>query len=177
MAWNPKIRLLTNGEDHYFLLREAYLFAQRDSDDTVTKTGAVIVGPDFSKILAWGANHFPSGLNPTSEKIADKDWKYKHIIHAETAAIFDAARRGSATQGAIMYMPWIPCTPCATAIVDAGIKKLVGHKELIMKTPERWQNSTNYALSVLERGGVESLMCEGEIRGVEHLFNGEVWKP
>ncbi len=176
MTWNPNIELIA-GEEHQFLLREAYNFAQEHSEDTVTKTAAVIVMPDLATILSYGANHFPLGLAPTPEQKTDRDWKYKHIIHAEPAAIINAARRGSATAGAVMYMPWVPCTPCATAIVDAGIKKMIGHKELIMKTPERWQESTNYALSLLKRCGVECLMYEGEIGGIEHLFNGEVWRP
>lgn len=176
MTWNPNIKLIS-GEDHKFLLGDAYRYASKYSEDTVTKTGAVIVTPDLENLIAYGANHFPEGLRPTPEQVLDRDWKYKHIVHAELAAIFSAARSGSSTEGAVMYMPWVPCTPCATAIVDAGIKKLVGHKELIMKTPTRWQESTNYALSLLEKCGVESLMYDGEIGGVEHLFNGELWKP
>ena len=176
MTWNPNIKSVS-GEEHQFFLREAYSFAQACSEDTVTKTGVVIVEPDLAHIVSYGANHFPLGLSQTPEQVADREWKYKHIIHAETAAIFNAGRRGSATEGTIMYMPWMSCTPCATAIVDAGIKKLVGHRELIMKTPERWQESINYALSLLERCGVECSMYEGEIGEVEHLFNGEVWEP
>ena len=77
----------------------------------------------------------------------------------------------------IMYMPWVPCTPCALAIIGGGIKTLVGHKELIMKTPERWWESTGQAIGLLKTCGVEFYMYEGKIGGVTHRFNGEEWEP
>jgi len=76
-----------------------------------------------------------------------------------------------------MYMPWVPCTPCASAIIDAGIKKLIGHKEMIMKTPERWWASTNNAINLLAKCGVKTFMYDGKIGGVKSLFNGSEWEP
>ena len=176
MTWNPNIKLVS-GEEHQYYLRTAYNFAWENSEDTVTKTGAVIVRPYLEQILSYGTNHFPKGVVATPEQLNDKNWKYEHIIHAEPAAIFSAARKGISTDGAVMYMPWVPCTPCAKSIIDAGIKTMIGHKEEIMKTPERWQESTNYALSLLEKCGVELLMYEGQIGEVQNLFNGEIWNP
>jgi len=76
-----------------------------------------------------------------------------------------------------MYMPWVPCTDCAKAIIDSGIQYLVGHKQMIMKTPERWRDSTKYALGLLRQCGVGLYMYDGKIGGVQSLFNGEVWEP
>lgn len=181
MTWNPDIKLVPEDDKKIpsFFLMLAYDYAAKHSDDPYTKIGAVIVEPDLHQVVAYGTNHFPDGLGPTSEQIADRDWKLKHTIHAEPAAIIDAAMSGSglSTIGATMYIPWVPCTPCALAIADAGIERLVGHKSLIMKTPERWRKSCDDAISLLKKCGVECLMYDGKIGGIEHLFNGEVWEP
>jgi dCMP deaminase len=42
-------------------------------------------------------------------------------LHAETNAIFNAARLGASTQGAVMYVTGEPCLNCAEAIIQAGI--------------------------------------------------------
>lgn len=175
--WDPKIRVV-GGERNREFLGMAYKYAWEHSDDPVTKTGAVIV--DFKwldAIVAYGANHFSAGLNPTDEQKRDRDWKLKHIIHAEPAAVFNAARNGNKTQYTAMYMPWVPCTECAKAIIDSGIQTLVGHKDMIMKTPERWRESTEYALELLRQCRVGLYMYGGKIGGVKSLFNGEVWEP
>jgi dCMP deaminase len=176
MAWNPIIKLAEE-DYHRDFLREAYKFAAENSPDPSTKTGAVIVRVSNAEILAYGTNHLPRGVTATKEQLADRKWKYEHIIHAETSAIFDAARNGKQTLRRTMYMPWVPCTPCAYAIIDAGLNELVGHKAMIMKTPERWQDSTDYALKLLNDAGVRLRMYDGEIGDVEGLFNGILWKP
>lgn len=174
--WNHGIELI-EGEVHIDYLRGAYGIADEKSDDPVTKTGALIVTPTLDQIISMGYNHFPRGLNPTKEQILDRDWKYKHILHAETSAIYAAALRGGFLDSAVMYMPWVPCMPCALAVVDSGIKTMIGHKEMIMKTPERWWESTDEALNYLRDAGVETYMVEGKIGGVQNLFNGEIWSP
>lgn len=51
--------------------------------------------------------------------------EYGRAVHAEMAAITDAARRGVAVQGATMFVTTFPCHECARNIVAAGIEKLV----------------------------------------------------
>jgi cytidine deaminase len=51
--------------------------------------------------------------------------EYGRSVHAEMAAITDAARRGSAVDGATMYITTFPCHECARNIVAAGIKRVV----------------------------------------------------
>jgi len=46
--------------------------------------------------------------------------------HAERNAIINAARKGIATKGTILYMTCgIPCTPCLVEIINAGVKEIV----------------------------------------------------
>lgn len=175
MNWE-KIETI-EGEVHQRFLREAYCYARQNSHDPTTRTGAVVVSPDLTGILACGANHFPNGMKPTAEQINDKAWKAGHIIHAEVASIQSTADAGRRTQGTIMYSPWSPCTPCAEAIVGAGIKRLVVHKDIMIKTPERWRASIDTAFELLEKSGVERVMYDGKIGGVSNLFNGSEWYP
>lgn len=45
-------------------------------------------------------------------------------VHAEANSIYFAARRGVAIEGQYMYSTMEPCTKCAEAIIQSGIKKL-----------------------------------------------------
>lgn len=49
----------------------------------------------------------------------------KAAVHAEANAIAFAARYGSATQDAEMYVTHSPCVPCAQLIVQSGICRVV----------------------------------------------------
>lgn len=51
--------------------------------------------------------------------------EYGRTVHAEMAALCDAAARGVSVKGATMYVNTFPCHICARHIVAAGIKRLV----------------------------------------------------
>lgn len=51
--------------------------------------------------------------------------EYGRIIHAEMAAIADAARLGRAVKDAILFCTTFPCHICAKHIVASGIKRVV----------------------------------------------------
>jgi cytidine deaminase len=51
--------------------------------------------------------------------------EYGRAVHAETAAITDAARRGVSVQGATLYCTTFPCHLCAKHIIAAGIQRVV----------------------------------------------------
>lgn len=46
-------------------------------------------------------------------------------VHAEMAALIDAARRGVAVDGLTMYVTSFPCHNCAKHIIAAGLRKVV----------------------------------------------------
>jgi dCMP deaminase len=46
------------------------------------------------------------------------------VTHAEARLIGEAARRGTSTEGAELYVTDFPCPPCAKLIAAAGISKL-----------------------------------------------------
>jgi cytidine deaminase len=51
--------------------------------------------------------------------------EYGRAVHAELAAIIDAARRGVAVEGTTMYVTTFPCHHCARHIVASGIRRVV----------------------------------------------------
>jgi len=51
--------------------------------------------------------------------------EFMRQVHAEMAAIVDAARRGVALRGCEMYVTTFPCHNCAKHIIAAGIVKVV----------------------------------------------------
>lgn len=50
---------------------------------------------------------------------------FVRAVHAEMAAITDAARHGVATKDCVLYTTTFPCHDCAKHIVAAGIKRVV----------------------------------------------------
>jgi len=106
------------------LMREALLRAQKSTDRS-RQVGCVIADHKGS-ILADGWNTVPQGCVHTEER-HQRPAKYLWIEHAERNAIYDAARRGIALEGATIYVPWYPCFECARAIVNCGIQRTVSY--------------------------------------------------
>ena len=55
----------------------------------------------------------------------DQLTEFGRAVHAEMAAILDAARRGQAIRGATLYTTTFPCHTCAKHIVGAGLTRVV----------------------------------------------------
>jgi cytidine deaminase len=51
--------------------------------------------------------------------------EFGRSVHAEMAALMDAARRGAGVSGAILFTTTFPCHNCAKHIVAAGIRSVV----------------------------------------------------
>lgn len=109
------------------------------SKDPSTKVGAVIVRPD-RRIVSTGYNGFPRGVTDDPEHIADRAIKYKRTVHAELNAILQAREPLDNTE---LYCTLPPCSSCAGAIVQAGVK----HVSWISPGPEttaRWVDDWNH---------------------------------
>jgi len=50
---------------------------------------------------------------------------FGRAVHAEMAALMDAARRGISVKGCLLYTTTFPCHDCARHIVAAGIQKVI----------------------------------------------------
>ncbi len=154
----------------------AYKVAYHESTDANTKIGALLINDD-GKVLVSGANAFIDPAMTLLPANHERPRKYKITEHAERASIYKAAMLGIPLQGQTMVCPWACCTDCARAIVLSGIKLVVAHQQAYDMTPERWQEEVSLGIKILEGGGVNYTLFDGEIGSVENLFNGKVWYP
>ena len=156
------------------LLQEAYRLAE-GSPDPSTHNAALLVD-ERGIVLSSGINEFPQGVDYTEERW-ERPLKYQVIEHAERNSIFAAAKAGIAVDGLTMVCPWAACADCARAIIQAGVRRLVTHKDAYDRSPERWKESIAIAFTMLEEAGIEVVFCTGKIGDVSHLHSGERWDP
>lgn len=109
---------------HRYFLDIAKTVATRATCDRA-QVGAVIVRG--KTILATGYNGSPAGCPHCDEgghmlrRIGDKE-SCVATVHAEVNAIAQAAKSGTAIDGAVIYCTHIPCFECTKVIINAGIK-------------------------------------------------------
>lgn len=92
------------------------------SHDPSTKVGAVIVRPDRT-VCSIGYNGFPRGVIDSELRYGNRELKYKMIVHAEMNAIL--AAKENMTGYSIYVSPLHPCSQCAAAIIQSGIKRVI----------------------------------------------------
>jgi len=178
---NLENTLVTIDEGAREYLKMAYDVAWNESQDKMTKNGAVIVKGTYDIfnhkfIIIYGVNHPTPGIIDLPEW-SERPLKYDGMVHAEIDAITKAARLGLAIDKSIMFMPWIPCTKCYLAIKNSGINTLVAHEDIVLMSPPHWEEDLNKTLFLAERDGFEIVLYTGKIGGVKSLFNGKVWEP
>jgi len=155
------------------LLKTAYLEAQK-STNPATQNGALLVN-DRGDVLLSAINSFPGGIAETKER-QTKPLRSKFSVHAERNVLYQAARLGIKTEGLTMVCPWAACTDCAQAIIQAGIKRLVTHKQALDRSGH-WQEDIDLAFSMLREAKVELIVYDGKIEAGKILRSGEVWEP
>ena len=116
------------------------------SKDPSTQVGAVIVSGN--KIMSTGYNGFPSGMD--DNRMRDRAFKIKHVVHAEMNAIFNAR---CDIRGATLYVSHPMCAECAKLVGAAGVARVVwpqisGDETFV----ERWKS--NDAEDVLAACGI-----------------------
>jgi dCMP deaminase len=137
--------------ERYFMGMAQYV--STISKDPSTKVGAVIVN-ELKEIVGTGYNGFPRGVDDREDRLNDRPTKYALVVHAELNAIIQAGHRA---RGGTIYV-WPPfgqppcCSGCAKAIIQAGIKRVVGYTP--EGTVERWSEDLAVARSLLEEAGV-----------------------
>ena len=143
--------------DEYFMgLAEK---AASRSKDRSTKVGAVAVGPD-KEIITIAYNGMPRGVSEGLESRHERPKKYLFTAHSEENIVSTCARLGVSLKGCTVYVkcvpePLPPCATCARMIIQAGVVKVVYEKAEI---PERWKESCDAALEMLNEAGVEIVM-------------------
>jgi dCMP deaminase len=152
--------------DKHELEWATYLFnivkvVRTKSKDPHTQVGCVITGQDHG-IRSTGYNSFPRGLDDNVEERKQRPEKYLWIEHAERNAIYNAAKSGIPLDGCAIYMHGLPCTDCARAIIQSGIKKIVYDANEWAK----W-NSVKYNSELINKSLQMLSECGVEVVGVE----------
>lgn len=123
------------------------------SKDPSTKVGAVIIDNDMN-VLATGWNGFARGIEDSPERLWNRELKLRLMVHAEMNALLASARTGRKLDGATMLVSSLyPCEDCASAIIQAGIKRVIAPR--ITGEKAHWLNSNTFAKALFDEAGVE----------------------
>lgn len=145
------------------------------SPDPSTQNGALLAN-DNGEVLSVHWNHVPSVGSTLEPKHIERPGKYYYFEHAERAVIYVAASMGIATKDLTMICPWFSCADCARAIVEAGIKEVIGLLRPLDQTNDRWKESCDIGDEILDAGGVKRtyIDLEGHKFGIKLRRNGEL---
>lgn len=121
------------------------------SKDPSTKCGAVITRG--KQIVSVGFNGFPAGVDDSEHLYADRDKKYRRILHAEQNAILFAKQD---LTGCTCYVyPMQPCSNCTAMLIQAGVSRIVSPKAT-KEQEARWRESFQSAKDMLGDVGFDA---------------------
>lgn len=121
------------------------------SKDPSTQTGAVIVD-NTRRVISTGYNGFPMGVDDHPERYANRELKYKMIVHCERNALLFARE---ALHGCCLYTwPFMSCSVCAAMVIQSGITRCVA-PEIPEHLRERWAEDMALSSQMFEEAGVE----------------------
>ena len=167
---------IQNDPMHQVYFRQLYQYAEHNSQDPSTQLAALLKD-DSNGIIAMECNNIPYQVKHTEERWKRPN-KYNYVEHAERNVLYKAAKVGMATLGSTMYCPWFSCSDCARAIIQCGIKRVIGHKEYFDKTPDRWNESCNIGIEMLKEAGVHCVVWSGVVGGrTSILVDGKEFSP
>jgi dCMP deaminase len=122
------------------------------SKDPSTQAGAVIVDPD-GRVVSLGYNGFAKGVDDSTERYADRELKYRMVVHAEINAILFAER--DRLEGATLYtQPFMCCSRCASQVIQSGITRCVA-PQLPAHLEERWGEDIKLSKQMFDEAGVQ----------------------
>jgi dCMP deaminase len=120
------------------------------SKDPSTKVGAALVRPDRT-IAAVGFNGFPRGVLDHVARYEDRSTKYEMVVHAEMNALLSS--RESLEGYALYVAPLPPCSQCAAAIIQRGIRRVV--IAMPAELPATWAQKWTLSETMFAEAGVE----------------------
>ncbi len=133
------------------------------SKDPSTKTGAIVVGPD-REIRATGYNGLVRGVDDNKAERLERPTKYDFFEHAERNAIYNACLTGTSLKGCTMYATHPPCTDCARAIIQSGIKTVITRELETRKdiSGQTWRDKLDYSRQMFEESGVAYIVLDNK---------------
>jgi len=148
-----------------------YLVAMKSKDDS-THVGAIIVGPD-KEVRSIGYNSFPRGIDDNVPERQERPEKYYWFSHGERNSIYNAAMVGIPVKGCIMYTNGMPCTDCAFAIINAGIREVVLDAKWGNTDKDKWEEHANRSAVMFKEAGVEVRYWDGKLVNIFKYQRGE----
>lgn len=140
---------------------------------TRRKVGALIVKDNV--IVSSGYNGAPKGL-PNCSDCPDRCYRSKHNIpsgeklelcyaqHAEVNALMQSAKASVDLTGAILYVTTFPCSSCAKAIIQAGIRDVY-----YLDT-----YSHEFTKMMFDEAGVRYTSMDGSVYNTPSIEGGEI---
>jgi dCMP deaminase len=157
-----------------FFLRHAYLTSSK-SIDKFTKIGSVLVRE--KQIISHGFNGPCIGVNDNIAERHERPEKYNFYAHSEFNAVCLAARHGIKTLGSTLYSFAIPCSNCAMACIQSGVKTIVLHKQWEDRLKElshnKWIDSARYSTIMFNEAFVVIEYFNG-VLGIKTLIDGKI---
>jgi dCMP deaminase len=102
-----------------------------------------------------GYNGLPQKISDTDQRYDNRELKYKIIIHAEMNAILFSKK--DLTNCSIATWPFLSCSNCTSAIIQAGIKRIISPK-LPVELEKRWKESCDLSLDLYREANVEVIL-------------------
>lgn len=122
------------------------------SKDPSTQVGAIIA--DGKNFVALGYNGFAPGVDDAPERYANRELKYKMIIHGEVNAMHSAER---SIRGCTLYTyPFMPCPVCAAQVIKRGITRVVAP----CSDNPRWIADFEISKTQFQEAGVELILVK-----------------
>jgi deoxycytidylate deaminase len=129
------------------------------SEDLSTKNCSIVI-PTDDQLFVSGVNNIPAKLFLKDR--LHKPEKLKYTTHAERKCIYNCAKLGRRTEGSTMYATWIACIPCANAIIEAGIKKVVSLLTDVYDDSS-WAQEVKEGTAMMEEAGL--LLVKQRVEG------------
>ena len=120
------------------------------SIDPSTKVGCVLV--KNKRVISTGYNGFPKNISDNFDRLMDREQKYESTVHAEVNAVTTAALHGVSTEGSTAYITLMPCSRCASVLINAGVTAVCVLANPVI--PDRWLSNFILASKLLAEAGV-----------------------
>lgn len=163
------------------MIMEFLCHTARISPDPSTQNAAVCYDPVKGEIVrpTLAVNAFPLGVDNHIESRWNRPEKYARVDHAESGSIHAAARYGVKTEGLWLYCPWAACGPCASAMINGGITRLITLAPDPEATHDRWDDTVKIAYDMFAEVGLDVKYVMGPVteEGFTILRNGQPFRP
>jgi len=121
------------------------------SKDPSTQVACVIVDKN-NRVVSMGYNGFAKGVDDSKFRYEDREMKLNLVVHSEINAIIFAQR--DLTDCTIYTYPMPPCSKCTSAIIQAGIKRIVAIEET-KEQKQRWNTDFEWARIQREEANID----------------------